>query len=265
MVFVEGDDYRQLRRPGDDPAQFRSVVRPAQGPVAPDSVIHQYRGENFRTDTWEDTAPSGPQADMSINGVSASALNGDQAASSDGVDDSGLASSPGPESLPENRAFGVAMVFNSTDRSSSAFFGAIDLSGTSRFELRDDDFGDGSLGEPFLALRDENGNSQFVQTDANLCDGTTRLLIVNVNSNDAQDINFYTDASLNSPIPQTIERNEAFDNTNYANSQSMGFFSRAKTGSIAQFKAFSTAFIEFNSQPYSSTERQDLKQRAPGL
>jgi hypothetical protein len=27
MVFVEGDDYRQLRRPGDDPAQFRSPVR----------------------------------------------------------------------------------------------------------------------------------------------------------------------------------------------------------------------------------------------
>jgi hypothetical protein len=31
MVFVKGDDYRALRRPGDDPAQFRSLSRLEQG------------------------------------------------------------------------------------------------------------------------------------------------------------------------------------------------------------------------------------------
>jgi hypothetical protein len=39
MVFVEGDDYRALRRPGDDPAQFRSPVRSPRTDVPDIAVV----------------------------------------------------------------------------------------------------------------------------------------------------------------------------------------------------------------------------------
>jgi hypothetical protein len=45
MVFSEGDDYRALRRPGDDPAQFRSPVRFGAVPSSAvvDGLVAWYR------------------------------------------------------------------------------------------------------------------------------------------------------------------------------------------------------------------------------
>jgi hypothetical protein len=57
MVLVEGDDYRTLRRPGDDPAQFRSVVRLPRGDgFGVDNAVTQglvlwYRMENTNSNT----------------------------------------------------------------------------------------------------------------------------------------------------------------------------------------------------------------------
>jgi hypothetical protein len=58
MVFREGDDFRQLRRPGDDPAQFRSPVRlPQNLPVAADSLVawYPFRAGNATDVTAGDT------------------------------------------------------------------------------------------------------------------------------------------------------------------------------------------------------------------
>jgi hypothetical protein len=81
MVFVEGDNYRALRRPGDDPAQFRSVVRlPRRQAVALDAAITDglvawYRFEDSATTAIDATNALGVGADQtafdgSVNGAS---------------------------------------------------------------------------------------------------------------------------------------------------------------------------------------------------
>jgi hypothetical protein len=261
MVFVEGDDYRQLRRPGDDPAQFRSPVRPVQVPTAPDSVAHQYRGENFTTSTWPDTAPSGPQADMSINGVSASTLNGARAASSDGVDDFGLAD--GPQDLAQNETFGVAMVIAGTDKTDNTnFFGIREPSPA--FQIIDADFSDDKTGQPLLFLDDGTGDRLAIESTVNVMDSNAHLITMNKLANSgAGAVKMFVDDMTTDTA--TIVFDEGFDHANYTASQSMRFFARANVGDIDAHKAFNTTFIEFNEQPYSQQDRLDLKQRAPGL
>jgi hypothetical protein len=60
MVFVEGDDYRTLRRPGGDPAQFRSLVRLPRTNVADIAVVDGlaawYRFEDSSTTAIDYTA-----------------------------------------------------------------------------------------------------------------------------------------------------------------------------------------------------------------
>jgi hypothetical protein len=262
MVFVEGDDYRQLRRPGDDPAQFRSVVRPrrVQPPDPPGSVIHQYRGENFTTSTWTDSVGN---ADMSINGVSASTLNGSRAASSDGVDDFGVTSAPGPESLPEQETFGIAVVFRSTDqRDLTTLFSA--ESSTSIFELTDSDAFDNLTGELRFRLQDNNRNTIVTETSDKFFDGDTHLLCLNKNGNNATDVNFYVD-DMNSQVKTNEPQAQKFNNTAYTNNRATAFFASNVRGSIARHLDADMPFIEFNSDPYSQQDRLDLKQRAPGL
>jgi hypothetical protein len=268
MVFVEGDNYRALRRPGDDPAQFRSVVRPAvrpaQVPAVPDSVVHQYLGQNFTTSTWADTAPSGPQADMSINGVSASTLNGDRAASSDGVDDVGLAD--GPQDLPENETFGVAMVINSPDpRDLTNVLGSNDgANGFPSFQFSDSNANDNSTGELRVVVKDSNNNTLNVETAGKIYDGQTRLIAINKTANTASGISIYV-GDMTTQAAVNVNTAQSFDHTNYSNSTQMAFFAINLSGSQAGFKALDLPFIEFNEQPYSQQDRLDLKQRAPGV
>jgi sialidase-1 len=79
MVFVEGDDYRQLRRPGGDPARFRSPVRFGAVPSSAvvDGLIAWYRFEDsadtaidytaeLDDDRFADTTPY----DGTVNGAS---------------------------------------------------------------------------------------------------------------------------------------------------------------------------------------------------
>jgi hypothetical protein len=268
MVFSELDDFRSLRR-GKRNGAFRQVVRLPDLPPAPDSVVHQYRGENFRTDEWIDTAPSGPQADMSINGVSASTLNGARAASSDGVDDFGKTSTPGPESLPgQSDSFGVALVVRSSDKvDNTAFFGVSDSGG--RFELLDFNPFDNSLGELFFVIQDQNSNNLIVETDitTDVVDGDTHLICINKPNNDASQIDIFVD-NMKTPQPATTIRNQAFKENDYTTSSDMGFFASndiSSRGGITGEKDISMSFIEFSEEPYSKQDRLDLKQRAPGL
>jgi hypothetical protein len=79
MVFVEGDDYRQLRRPGDDPARFRSPVRlpPTDVPdiAVVDGLVTWYRFEDSTNTAIDATNALGVGADQtafdgSVNGAS---------------------------------------------------------------------------------------------------------------------------------------------------------------------------------------------------
>jgi hypothetical protein len=259
VVFVEGDDYRQLRRPGDDPAQFRSVVRPVQVPAAPDSVLHRYRGENFTTSTWTDSVGN---ADMSINGVSASTLNGDRAASSDGVDDLGLAD--GPQVVAENPQFALSFVYRGTDSQDFTDW-LFSEDSQSLLGLNDTDAFDNSTGELLFDMRDSNGNRISVESSPAITDGNIHLIVINCDSTQgASGVDVYID-DMDSPVSDTHINDSGFKASQYSNSVPMGFFCRNVGGSKKAFKSYETSFIEFNGGLYSQQDRLNLKQRAPGL
>jgi hypothetical protein len=262
MTFSELDDFRSLRR-GKRNGAFRQAVRLPDLPPAPDSVVHQYRGENFQTDTWEDTAPSGPQADMSITGVSASTLNGARAASSDGVDDFGLAN--GPQDLPEKESFGIAFVVNSTDKNDVTFWmGARDTNKNAQFGLIDFNISDNTNGEITFNLRDTNRNTIRIEGTTDVQDGDTHLICINKNSDDAGDVSFYID-NMDAETTVNVRRNQSFDNTDYLSDVDMGFFGGNTNSGFDFHKTLDLPFIEFKQSPYSPLERQALKRRAPGL
>jgi hypothetical protein len=262
MVFVEGDDYRRLRRPGDDPAQFRSVVRLAQGASVPDSVLHQYRGENFTTSTWTDSVGN---ADMSVNGLSPTQVNGAPGVSSDGVDDFGKTSAglgAGPKTLPGlSDSFGVALTFSAPKGTrSTEFCGAEDLDTGSIFNIRDTDLVDGSFGEPRLRLND-GSNVLRHETNAVFTDSQLHLLVINKLSDTSVEM-FVDDMTAVEPGTTT---SRGFDHTNYNNTVDMAFFAKNRGFGPKNLKDMQSTFFEFNTQPYSSAERQNVKQRAPGV
>jgi hypothetical protein len=197
---------------------------------------------------------------MSINGVSASALNGARAASSDGVDDFGLAD--GPQDLPEQEQFGIAMVFASSDTGSSTrWFSAFD--GIEFLELRDKQ----SSGPPgALSLNIGSGLNNVVeeQTDSSFVDSTAHLVVINIDTGSPVVIDFFVDDMITA-TPSTRRRGTRFNSGSYDNSEEMVFSARNNQGSIDRHKAIDMPFIEFNGEPYSQQGRLDLKQRAPGL
>jgi hypothetical protein len=201
---------------------------------------------------------------MSIIGVSASTLNGDRTASSDGVDDFGLAD--GPQTLPENETFGVAMVYRSSDNSNpSHWFGVND--GGQRFEIQDNNFFDSSNGELLVQITASNNSSIAVETQASFVDATSHLVVVNVDSRQGQSgVNIYID-DMAQPggVSTTAQSGQGFDPTAFSITEEMGFFARNEDSDINSHKALDLPFIEFNSERYSQQDRLELTQRAPGL
>jgi hypothetical protein len=263
MVFVEGEDYRTLRRPGDDPVQFRSVVRPSQLPEPPDSVVHQYRGENFTTSTWPDTASSPSQADMSINGPIADTLNGDKSARADGVDDLTVSTAPagnGPESLLKNVSFGIAFVANVLAGDLNPYC-AVESSTGASLIIQQDDFAGGVVGNVAISLTDDNGDQIRLGSKTNLA-GNTLLVAINKRGNTASDFEIYI-SDMRNEVGIDISTDEQFNNQNVTVDNAMKLFSRSQASSF--FTEGRISFFEFNEEPYSPTERQNLKQRAPGL
>lgn len=260
MVFQEGDDFRALRRPGDDPAQFRSLVRQEPVPTAPNSVIHQYRGDNFTASTWSDSVGN---ADMTVSGLSSGTLNSDPAVVSDGVDDGGVAS--GPETLGSNTSWGIAFVYSGTDLTdTTAWMGVLD---GDFFQILDRSTNDGSNGE--LRFNTAAGGPRLnVETSSNLTDGTARLIILNKNGDDASQINWYAGTNtsqVRSPIPSVINRNDpGYDSSAFSVGIGMGFFARNASG-LQLFKSFTASFFEFNTEPYDQTERQEIFNRVGGV
>jgi hypothetical protein len=256
MVFVEGDDYRALRRPGDGPAQFRSLVRLPRISV-PDSVEHQYRAENFTQTVWPDTAGN---ADMLINGPVQGTISGEPSVSSDGVDDS--ATSSGPETVVTQTEYGVAFTLNSIDTTDlSVFLGANGSDGA--FNLNDSDFNDGSTGDLKLKIDDNSGSDIDVESTQVVCDGVTHLICVNKRGDSGSQVEFYID-DMTTQATTTVHNNDTgFDSQNYTISADMGFFSLNNQGTTVNFKSLDFGLIEFNSEPYTQTERENIIGRRP--
>jgi hypothetical protein len=100
MVFQEGDDFRELRRPGDNPAQFRSLVRLPRQPIPDESDLVARYDFSQEDGTLPITDQSGNGRDLGqgrFSGVGTT-INGVQAGNFDGVDDNARTSFP---SIPQ--------------------------------------------------------------------------------------------------------------------------------------------------------------------
>jgi hypothetical protein len=198
---------------------------------------------------------------MSINGASATTLNGARAALTDSVDDFGLAD--GPQTLPENETFGFSVVINdATPQDGTDVFGVGGAG--SNFQVIDTDFADGSLGEFFISLDDANNNTIAIETNVGVIDGETHLVVFSKRGNSASDLTVYID-DMTTPVSTRTEFNQPFDHTAYSNADDMAFFAENTPSGVRRFNEGTFAFFEFNSDPYSQQDRLDLKQRASGL
>jgi hypothetical protein len=231
----------------------------------PDSVVHQYRGQNFTSSIWADSAG---QADMTMNGVQNGILDGTESVksgSSDGVDDFGLAKgTTGPKDLPENETFGMALSIKGTDTTNNTRIFNSSNGPDEQFNISDSDAFGGGNGRLLLFLRDGNRESLAVETDDIIFTGDEKLIVINKNSNNAAGIEFYVNDMVNT-APSSIRSTGNFLHTNYSNPINMGFFARNSGGTIDEFKAFNSALFEFSVEPYSQSERSDLKARRPEI
>jgi hypothetical protein len=235
----------------------------------PNSVIHQYRGQNVTNSIWADSVSD---ADMLMNGPQNTILDGSdsaQGASSDGVDDFAVASrststQSNPADLPEKKTFGIALTFQTTDASDLTSYFATLSATNSRFSLSDTDFFSGETGNLVFTVQDTDGNSFDVETDPSIsfADGNVHICVINKNGNSASDINIYVD-DLTTPVSTTIQRAQGFDPTRYDNPGELVFFARDNQGTIERFKQFSAGLFEFSTEPYSQIERNNLKSRRP--
>jgi hypothetical protein len=230
----------------------QSLTTTDQTNLIPESVVHQYRGDNFESTGWVDSVG---ESDLSVNGPNKSTIGNPASASaiSDGVDDFALADKNGPETLPSNPRFSVAFTINSTDKANnSRFFEATD--GTDIFRLIDG----GGNGEPRLAIRDSNGATLLTRLDFNICDGVGHLVVINVDpSLGASGIDYYVD-DMATAKPETVLSNGSFNNSAYDNSSALGVFCRNSSGVQDQFKSFNTSLIEFNEGLYDLQDRENI-------
>jgi len=225
-------------------------------PAIPDSVVNQYTAENFSS-PWPDNIGN---SDMTVSGlVSDSFSNGEASVFGDGTDDYGLASKP--IDLPENETFGVAFTFSTIEGSDlSTWFQGSDEN--SSFGVRDSDFEDSSTGELFITMSDDNGNFLSVETNSSYTDGNIHAVVINKTGNSAADIDVFVD-DMDTPVSTTTIEDDPFDHTNYDNAEDLGFFARNDTDGQVRFKSYDAGIFEFNSSPYSQSERDRFVSRRP--
>jgi len=223
-------------------------------PEPPSTVVHQYVAENFAS-PWLDEVGS---ADMAVNGMTASTFsNGQESVSGDGTDDYGQ--SNGPEDLPQNKSFGIAFTFVSSDTSDpSTWFSSRDIN--ARLSIVDIDFFSGSNGQIATIVADDNGNQFIEETDSAYVDGNIHAVIINKVDNSR--INFYVDTMTNA-VNSTTQQSQGFDHSNYTNSFDMTFFAENDSGTIQNYKDMEFGAIEFNTETYTEQERKDFVARRP--
>lgn len=238
--------------------QWRSIIDGTEYYVMPDSVVHQYPVSTFTTSTWADNAGS---ADMSVNGMTADTFaNGEESVLGQ-TDDYGLAD--GPQSLPNNQDFGVAMTLQYSDVNDLELW-AGSSDGSNDFRIHTSDVDTGSVGGIGMQLGDNNSNRNRIQTDATFDDGAVHAVVINKIGNTATDWNIYVDDMGDGSDKSTTTNDQGFDHTNYSNTVSMGFYDNNENGTLKSRNIDShVGVFEFKSSTYSQTEREDFVSRRP--
>jgi len=244
---IDGTDVQEITVDGD-------VVFTADS--TPATLIHQYTASNFTGTSWPDNVGT---ADMSIQGSlsSTSYPNGAPAVSA-GVNDFGRAD--GPQVLGSEQTFGIGFTIQTTDTNDPTdYIGLLDSSSGDGFGIRDTDFSDGSNGEPF-ALFVEGSKFSFIEANTSIADGNPHTIIWNKNSDDPNTWEMYIDDMVNPVAVNTDDANA--DHTSFSpGSNDFGFYGKVNDGNLTNGKAFATSIFEFNTAPYTQSERVDFKAR----
>ena len=222
----------------------------------PDSVDYQVRVEDF-DDPWPFNIG---EIDMSVSGLSASTFDNDEdSVAGDGTDDYGQAD--GPQNLPENESFGVAFTFEASSLESGEFYWGSVGTGNEYFRC-DTAERQSNPGNIEIEIRDGGGDLLAVQTDNTYDDGNPHLVVINKTGDSASDIDFYID-DMDNPVATSTTHDQNFDHADYNMDVATAFYAEDNSGSIGSHIEMDAGIFEFNSEPYSESDRTDILIRRP--
>jgi len=224
-----------------------SVVFDA-GPDIPDSVVNQYKAEDF-TNPWPDAVGA---ADMSVNGLTSSTLNGESGVFADGLDDRGNAS---PLRLGANLTWGLAVTITGP-----ADGGKLIWSSSANF---DDIFAVADRSGKFdVFIRADRSGEFGVQSTTTVWDDTnTYAVVVNKTGDSDSDIEIYVDDMTTDEA--TIRWSGSTDTSQWAGPADSYFYVQENVGSFSDYKEATVGIFEFNTEPYTQQERENFVQRRP--
>jgi hypothetical protein len=225
----------------------------------PNSVVYQWRAEGF-SDPW-------PAYDsditMRVNGISSSSFSNDNVSVyANGSSDFGIVN--GPQSLPGNESFGIALTTQYVRVADITSWIGVD-DGNNRFLIQqDDDAENATAGNIGLDLIDSNDNQIRLSTQDTFNDGVPHSVIINKHLDDVSGVEIYVDDMLNAK-PTATSFNSGFNHSNFNVERDLAFFARNNQGSIGANLEGHVGAFEFNSKPYSESERMDFAHRRPEI
>jgi hypothetical protein len=221
----------------------------------PDSLIHEYRAQNFTSSNWPDTEQS---ADIVPTGPTSSLLNGEPSVSADGVDDFGLSTTMGSFGSDMDTDFAIEFVLQTGD---TGFLLGVDNSTNSMglSVVTNSAFGSQG-GRLAFVIRSANNNSNFTAVDSSVAvdDTVARHIIINKKGNAAADI----DIAVNAQDKTGPVVSDKFNSTNTVDfDEEMVYFAVNDAGNVVAFHAAELPFIRWYNDSLSNQQQQALFDR----
>lgn len=223
---------------------------------APAGVIHSYPVETYGASTWTDNVGT---ADMTVNGMTQTTFStGDDSVSGDGSNDYGTAT--GPESVATDADFGIAFTIQASSLGKATYMGMQD-SNMNRLRIRSDDFWGSPTGNVSLQLQDGT-NQLVVETTSAIDDGSPHAVVINKSSDDPTGVEIYVD-DMSTAATTANRVNEGFNSGNYSPGVSFAFFAENRSGGPVNFAPIQLGIIEFKTDTYSQSDRDNFVSRRP--
>jgi hypothetical protein len=200
---------------------------------------------------------------MRVNGISSSSFSNDNVSVyANGSSDFGIVN--GPQSLPGNESFGIALTTQYVRAADITSWIGVD-DGNNRFLIQQDDSADNATaGNIGLDLIDGNDNQIRLATQDTFNDGKSHCVIINKYFNDDSGVDIYVDDMADAK-PTSTSSNSGFDHSNFNAKRDLAFFARNNRGSISDALEAHVGAFEFNSKSYTESERVDFAHRRPEI
>ena len=213
----------------------------------PDSLKHQYTAEEFG-DPWTDNIG---EEDMAVSGLSKS----NDLVEGDGMNDFGEADL---ESWFKQDTWGMAVTIEANDL--DHWLGGAENDFDDVYRWRSND------GRPEVFFRTQVEGTQIdsvVRADT-VIEGTgdVHLLVINRTGNSASDLEWYVDDMEDENEEAVVETDDGdFSGDDFGDLGMFAFYARDQQGTAENFSEMGAGIWEFNNEPYSEEERQDLLDR----